>query len=58
MPHYDYHCENCEHDFTVDLPITVHEKRERNHELRCPKCDSPAVKHVINSIFVTTSKKS
>jgi putative FmdB family regulatory protein len=58
MPQYDYHCENCAHDFTVDLSISAHEEKEKNREIHCPKCDSQQVKHVIQSVNVMTSKKS
>jgi putative FmdB family regulatory protein len=58
MPEYDYHCENCQKNFTVELSITEHEQKDRNHEIHCPKCNSTAVKHVIGSVSVVTSKKS
>jgi putative FmdB family regulatory protein len=58
MPQYDYHCENCENEFTLDLSITDHEQKDRKHKIHCPKCKSTMVKHVIQSVFVTTSKKS
>ena len=58
MPQYDYHCENCEAEFTLDLSIGEHEQKDKRHEIRCPKCESTEVKHVIQSVFVTTSKKS
>ena len=58
MPQYDYHCENCAQDFTVDLSISEHAEKDRNREIRCPKCNSQQVKHVIQSVNVTTSKKS
>ena len=58
MPEYDYHCENCQHDFTLDLSITEHERKDKNREIRCPKCESNAVKHVIGSVSVVTSRKS
>lgn len=58
MPEYDYHCENCAHDFTVELSIREHTEKEKNREIHCPKCDSQQVKHVIQSVNVTTAKKS
>lgn len=58
MPQYDYHCEHCENEFTLDLSIAEHERKEKEREIRCPKCNSSAVKHVIQSINVTTSRKS
>jgi putative FmdB family regulatory protein len=58
MPAYDYHCESCQNDFTIDLSIHEHEEKDKNHEIHCPKCDSTAVKHVIGSVSVVTSRKS
>lgn len=58
MPEYDYHCESCRNDFTVDLSINEHERKDKNHEIRCPKCNSTEVKHVIGSVSVVTSRKS
>jgi len=58
MPQYDYHCENCDHTFTLNLSINEHSEKEKNREIHCPKCDSQRVKHVIESVFVMTSKKS
>ena len=58
MPEYDYHCENCQNGFTVDLSITEHERKDRAHEIHCPRCDSTEVKHVIGAVSVVTSRKS
>ena len=58
MPHYDYHCDHCAHDFTLELSIHDHAEKEKNREIHCPKCDSQQVRHVIQSVFVTTSRKS
>jgi putative FmdB family regulatory protein len=58
MPEYDYHCEHCQNDFTVDLSISEHERKDKNREIHCPKCDSDSVKHVIGLISVVTSRKS
>ena len=58
MPEYDYHCENCAHDFTVEFSISEHMEKEKNREIHCPKCASQQVKHVIQSVNVMTSKKS
>ena len=58
MPQYDYRCQSCKKKFTVKLAVSEHEKKARRHRIRCPKCDSTDVKHVIESFFVTTSKKS
>ena len=58
MPQYDYHCESCGHDFTLELSISDHAEKEQKREIHCPKCDSQKVKHVIQSVNVHTSKKS
>ncbi len=58
MPEYDYRCENCRNAFTVRHSIAEHEKKEKKHQVRCPKCDSAKVRRVIQSVFVTTSRKS
>ena len=58
MPQYEYRCQRCENEFTVNLSMTDHETQDRKHKIRCPKCQSTEVKHLIESVFVTTSKKS
>ena len=58
MPQYDYHCESCAHDFTLELSISEHVEKDQKREIHCPKCDSQQVKHVIQSVNVHTSKKS
>jgi putative FmdB family regulatory protein len=58
MPEYDYHCEKCDHEFTVVHSMSEHSEKEKNREIHCPKCDSPEVKHRIEPVFVMTSKKS
>lgn len=58
MPEYDYRCEDCQHEFTIELSIVDHAQKDRNHEIHCPNCQSTRVRHVIGAVFVTTSKKS
>lgn len=58
MPEYDYVCQDCHHEFTVDLSIADHTAKDKLHEIRCPKCGSQNVKHLIQSVFVTTARKS
>lgn len=58
MPQYEYKCQSCKREFTVNLSITEREEKARQHKIKCPKCASTDVKHVIESFFVTTSKKS
>jgi putative FmdB family regulatory protein len=54
MPTYEYECKHCGHEFSAFLSLDERDKKK----VRCPKCDSTDVKHVIESVFVTTSKKS
>jgi putative FmdB family regulatory protein len=58
MPEYEYRCANCKHEFSLGLSIAEHDRKARDREIRCPKCDSADVKQVFGSVFVTTSKKS
>lgn len=58
MPQYDYRCENCRKEFTVVLSLAEHDAKDKKHRVRCPKCDSVKVRRVIQSVFVTTSRKS
>jgi putative FmdB family regulatory protein len=50
----EYECKQCGHEFSAFLSLDERKKKK----VRCPKCDSTDVKHVIESVFVTTSKKS
>ncbi len=54
MPTYEYECKKCGHEFTLTLAMEEHQKKK----VRCPKCKSENVKHVVASVFVTTSRKS
>lgn len=58
MPEFDYACQDCHHEFVLELSITDHADKDKKHEVACPKCGSKNVKHVIGSVFLTTSKKS
>lgn len=58
MPEYHYECRSCGNEFTLELSIAEHEQKDKAGEIHCPKCESREVKHVIESVFVTTSKKS
>ena len=53
MPHYEYHCEACKHDF--DLFLTLHEHDEK---IKCPKCGSKKVQQLASAVTVMTSRKS
>ncbi len=54
MPTYDYECKKCGHRFSEVMAMAEHEKKK----VRCPKCKSADLKHGVESVFVTTSKKS
>ncbi len=54
MPTYEYECKKCGHDFSLVMPMEEHQKKK----VRCPKCKSEDVKHLVGEVFVTTSRKS
>jgi putative FmdB family regulatory protein len=54
MPMYDFHCENCQRDFTLKLSFAEYEKGN----FKCPFCQSDKVRRVISRVFVRTSRKS
>jgi len=54
MPTYDYECRKCGAEFTLTMSMQDHGKKK----VRCPKCKSEDVKHVMEQVFVTTSRKS
>lgn len=58
MPTYDYECQNCGNEFSLDFSVADHDEQEKGRKIRCPKCESADVKHVFSSVFVTTSRKS
>ena len=58
MPEYDYHCEDCGHEFSVNLSIGDHTQKDKERAIHCPKCDSQNVKHLIQSVNVMTPKKT
>jgi putative FmdB family regulatory protein len=41
MPHYDYVCDNCQHEFELFQSITAKPKK------KCPKCAKPALRRLI-----------
>jgi putative FmdB family regulatory protein len=54
MPSYEFECKTCGHEFSLRMSVDERDKKK----VRCPKCDSEAVKHVIQSVFVATERKS
>ena len=51
---YEYECKKCGHAFSLAMSVDEHQKKK----VSCPKCNSDEVKHVMQSVLVTTSKKS
>ncbi len=51
---YEYHCEACNHDFTVSESLSAHEAAKP----KCPECKSKKVERVFTAVNVKTSKKS
>lgn len=58
MPTYEYECNSCGNEFTEVKSVEEHDRDVADHKVHCPKCNSDDVKHVIESVFVTTSSKS
>lgn len=54
MPTYDYECKACGHQFSRVMKVEEHDKEKA----KCPKCKSEDVRHVVEPVFVTTSRKS
>jgi len=54
MPTYEYECRKCGRRFSLAMSMEDHDKKK----VRCPKCKSESLKRLIESVFVTTSKKS
>jgi putative FmdB family regulatory protein len=54
MPVYEYHCDKCDREVTLTLPIREHEKGE----IKCPKCDSKSLRPLLSAFMSQTSKKS
>ena len=54
MPVYEYRCEKCERDFSVEMSISEYSREK----VTCPNCNSPDVKRQISVFQTITSKKS
>lgn len=55
MPMYDFHCNDCGHEFTLEMRISEYEQKKGRE---CPACGSGNVERMISSFMVQTSKKS
>ncbi len=53
MPHYEYQCQACGHDFSLYLTVSEHD----SNKPRCPKCQSAEVQPVY-AVSVKTSRKA
>ncbi|MBS3809685.1 MAG: zinc ribbon domain-containing protein [Desulfobacterales bacterium] len=56
MPRYDFHCRDCEKDFTTEMHVDEYEKNKDSQ--KCPECGSENVKRKITEFETQTSKKS
>jgi putative FmdB family regulatory protein len=54
MPHYVYHCLDCEKEFTEILHISD----LNTIQLKCPHCGSEKVEQQVAAFAAVTSKKS
>lgn len=54
MPLYEFHCRNCQKDFTQALTLRDFEQKS----YACPGCQSRDVEQVFENVQVITSKKS
>ena len=58
MPVYEYRCQKCGEDFQRVEHVTEHVAAQEAHQVRCPKCGSEQVNHLISAFYAKTSKKS
>jgi putative FmdB family regulatory protein len=54
MPLYEYLCKKCHKTFGEVLTIKEHETKK----VRCPKCKSRDLEHVLEPFFAKTSSKT
>jgi putative FmdB family regulatory protein len=54
MPAYEFFCEKCNKQFSLQLRLADYEKKK----YACPKCNSKKVKQQITSFQTKTSRKS
>ena len=54
MPLYEYICKKCHKKFSEVLTIKEHEA----NKVRCPKCQSQDLEHVIEPFFAKTASKT
>jgi putative FmdB family regulatory protein len=54
MPLYEYYCEKCKHEVTLNMSLS---QREKGGAV-CPDCGNRAMRPLIGSVFTQTSRKS
>lgn len=55
MPTYEFECENCKRTFSDKQTFEEHDQHKK---VKCPKCGSARVRHLLSSTFAKTAKKS
>jgi putative FmdB family regulatory protein len=55
MPTYELQCEKCKKTFSEKQTFEEHDQHAK---IKCPKCGSTSVRHVLSSTFAKTTKKS
>lgn len=50
MPNYDFTCQECEHEFTENVPIA-----DRDAPRKCPNCGKKNVKRGVSAVQVSYS---
>jgi len=54
MPLYEYVCRKCQKKFGKVLTVKAHDF----YKVKCPRCKSEDVEHIIEPFFAKTAKKS
>ena len=54
MPLYEYVCRKCQKKFSAVLTLQEHAAKK----VKCPKCKSQDVEHVIEPFFAKTASKT
>ncbi len=56
MPMYDFYCEDCKNEFSIEMKVSDYEQSKEAQT--CPSCGSSNVSRKIAEVEVQTSKKS
>jgi putative FmdB family regulatory protein len=54
MPTYEYRCEECKKEFSLDMSIREHDQGK----IKCPKCKSEKTVQLLSQFTAQTSRKS